>query len=177
MNEAKAAWETLQKQRAQAKNQEDFNARHSIEIDDEDKQEVLVIEDVAKCIRHKELLRKLIWTTFYQKPLQELRKLLEVDKKTGIYKITNKQTQQCYIGQAVDIGERWAQHVKTGLGILSSSYLTNKFYKSLHKEGPEAFTFEVLEECDKDDLDSREKYYIDLFGANEYGYNSTKGNG
>lgn len=131
---------------------------------------------MAKCIRHKDVLRKLIWTTFYQKPLQDLRKLLEADGTTGIYKITNKETQEAYVGQSVDIGDRWAQHVKTGLGIMSSSYLTNKFYRALHSNGPESFTFEVLETCDKDDLDSREKYYIDLFGTKEYGYNTVKGN-
>ena len=42
----------------------------------------------------------------------------------GIYKITNKQTGDIYIGQSVNIADRWKQHVKCGLGIDASA--TNK---------------------------------------------------
>jgi hypothetical protein len=35
----------------------------------------------------------------------------------GIYKITNLNTNMCYIGQAVDMATRWKTHCKCGLGI------------------------------------------------------------
>jgi len=35
----------------------------------------------------------------------------------GIYKITNLLTNECYIGQSVNISDRWKQHCKCGLGI------------------------------------------------------------
>lgn len=31
----------------------------------------------------------------------------------GIYKITNKETQQVYIGQSTDIAQRWKDHLKS----------------------------------------------------------------
>ena len=37
------------------------------------------------------------------------------------------------------------------------------------------FTFTVLEQVDKDKLSEREKFYIDLYESNVYGYNLKKG--
>lgn len=56
-------------------------------------------------------------------------------------------TERMYIGQAVNIGDRWAEHVKAALGIGSTAYQTNKFYKAMHAKGPENFTFQILELC------------------------------
>lgn len=123
----------------------------------------------------QEAFYKLIWTEFYQKPLQALRKVLNADKVTGIYKITNTKSGRMYIGQAVDIGVRWAEHVKCGLGIGSTSYTSNKFYKAMHDEGPENFTFEVLELCDRSKLSDRERYWIDFYNSTSFGYNTKIG--
>jgi hypothetical protein len=38
------------------------------------------------------------------------------------------------------------------------------------------FTFELLEACPRADLDEKEKQYIEIYEANIYGYNTTKGN-
>lgn len=42
-------------------------------------------------------------------------------------------------------------------------------------DGPENFTFEVLEKTDKDKLKERESYYIDFYDSKNYGLNSIKG--
>ena len=44
------------------------------------------------------------------------------------------------------------------------------------EEGAENFTFEVLAECDTDELNGKEKEYISFYHANTWGYNSTVGN-
>lgn len=57
----------------------------------------------------------------------------------GIYKITNKISGKCYIGQAVDIRKRLQQHV--------ASYIrksTLKIYKAINKYGIDNFQVEVL---------------------------------
>ena len=36
--------------------------------------------------------------------------------------------------------------------------------------GPENFTFEVIEECDRAQLDQQEDYWQDYFLAKEFGY-------
>ena len=80
----------------------------------------------------------------------------------------------CYIGQAVDVANRWKQHAKCGLGI--DTPIGNKLYASMQKDNIWNFSWELLEECSKDQLDEKEKFYIELYQAYEYGYNSTKGN-
>lgn len=126
-------------------------------------------------LTRKDAFYKLIWTEFYQKPLQALCKLLNADKSVGIYKITDTRNQRMYIGQAVDIGTRWKEHVKCGLGIGTTSYLSNKFYTALHNHGAENFTFEILELCSRDKLDERERYWIDFYNAASFGYNTKPG--
>ena len=44
------------------------------------------------------------------------------------------------------------------------------------KDGLENFTFELLEECPKEELNKKEAFYINLYESNDYGYNITKGN-
>ena len=91
-----------------------------------------------------------------------------------IYKITNQLTNMCYIGQAVDLAKRWKDHAKCGLGI--DTPVNNKLYKAMQLNGLENFTWEILEECPSNELNEKEKFYIELYQAYEYGYNSTKGN-
>lgn len=101
--------------------------------------------------------------------------VLGIGIKCGIYKITNLNTKLAYIGQSKDIKERWRDHMKHGLGIDTPA--GNKLYEAMKKEGLECFTFEILEECSSDQLDEKEKFYIDLYQTYDFGYNATKGNG
>ena len=41
----------------------------------------------------------------------------------------------------------------------------------MFKCGPESFTFEVLEECAADELNERERYWIEYYHAKDFGYN------
>lgn len=40
----------------------------------------------------------------------------------------------------------------------------------MDKYGVHNFTFELIEECKREDLNSREDYWQDYFKAKEYGY-------
>ena len=91
----------------------------------------------------------------------------------GIYKITNLKTGLCYIGQAVDVAKRWKDHVKCGLGIDTPAQ--NKLYQAMKKDGIMNFTFELLETCERNLLNEKEKFYIDLYQSYDYGYNSNTG--
>lgn len=140
------------------------------------------IEDIETLNRIKSKLHQprilcmLIWSTYYQKPMNTLcNNVLSAATKTGIYKITNQLTKQCYIGQAVDIAARWKQHAKCGLGIDTPA--TNRLYKAMLEDGLHNFSFELLEECSKELLNEKEKFYIGLYASNEFGYNGNKGIG
>ena len=45
----------------------------------------------------------------------------------------------------------------------------------MRSDGPENFTFELLEEVPKDKLRERESYYIDFYDSKTYGLNSVVG--
>jgi group I intron endonuclease len=95
--------------------------------------------------------------------------------KVGIYKITNQLNSMVYIGQAVDIATRWKNHAKCGLGIDTPA--NNKLYKAMIEDGIWNFSWELLEECPKEVLNEKEKYYIGLYDSYAFGYNSNAGIG
>jgi len=73
----------------------------------------------------------------------------------GIYKITNKTNNQCYVGQSIDIDRRWYNH--------RTSDLNYPLYWAINKHGIENFEFIVLEEVkDANLLTSREQYWYQL---------------
>ena len=92
----------------------------------------------------------------------------------GIYKITNKINYKVYIGQSINIEERWKQH-KIYYSNKNLKEYNTKFYKAIRKYGIENFDFEVIEECPIELLNEREKYWIYIFDSFNLGYNSTIG--
>lgn len=97
----------------------------------------------------------------------------------GIYKITNKINGKTYIGQSVNIKQRWAEH-KANLrnNKHENPYLQNAW----NKYGENNFTFKVIEECEQSELDDKEIYWISEYCSykdfeNSKGYNMTIGGG
>ena len=87
-----------------------------------------------------------------------------------IYKATNKLNNKIYIGQTVkDLSIRIRQHLYD-----STKHKTNMlFHKALRKYGQEAFTWEIVMECnDYEELSKLEIYYIDYYNSlSPNGYN------
>ena len=82
----------------------------------------------------------------------------------GIYKITNKLTNESYVGQSVDIYRRWDQHRRMAYA-RNKKQVTYPLYRDMRYYGIENFDFEILEECDKSKLDEREEYWINFYGT------------
>ena len=155
----------------QIKQQAEF---YSLNIDTIDKREVHILHSIESELRDPRPVRMIIWTTYYSKKANDLcSRVLGSNKKTGIYKITNKENGLCYIGQAKDIKERWREHMKCGLGIDTPA--NNKLYQAMTKEGIDNFTFELLEECAAANLNKKEAFYINLYNSYSLGYNSNRG--
>ena len=93
---------------------------------------------------------------------------------TGIYKITNNITNKVYIGLSINIEERWKTHKKR-YKMKSDKEYQKYLYRSMRKYGLEAFTFEVIEECEQKDLSNREIYWISYYDSYANGYNETPG--
>ena len=75
----------------------------------------------------------------------------------GIYKITSP-TGRIYIGQSIDIMFRW----KTYNQKLKKNSQP-RLYRSFLKHGVENHIFEIIEECEFDILDCRERHYQEVF--------------
>lgn len=149
---------------------------YKIKILDQDKEDIQLLQEVAKKLnKDPEPINKIIWELYYKKPTMDLLGRLTPTGQThcGIYKITNLKTNQCYIGQSVDLRNRLRDHIKAGLGISSSN---NKFYTEMKTIGPESFMYEIIEKCDRSQLNEREKYWINFYQSIDWGYNTLQGN-
>lgn len=148
---------------------------YSLSIESKDRNDIQTLERVKKELNNPRILSMLIWQTFFKDKMNELcNNVLGVKTVTGIYKITNQETKECYIGQSVDIGKRFKDHAKCGLDIDRPQ--GNKLYQSMIDYGLWNFSFELLEECSKELLNEKEKFYISLYQSKDFGFNSTQGN-
>lgn len=139
-----------------------------------DLKDIKKLENLKLELNNPRILSMLIWSTYFQKPMNTLcNNVLGTSIVTGIYKITNQENDMCYIGQAADVATRWKQHAKCGLGIDTPA--GNKLYQAMQDYGIWNFSWELLEECSREDLNEKEKYYINLYDSYSYGYNSNKG--
>lgn len=154
------------KRAEEVKQKEQFYKLNLSEIDIE---EIKKLRSIIPYLRSAEPINKVIWKVYYEKSYTDLiGRVIGQGIHTGIYKITNIENQKCYIGQAVNIADRWKQHIKRGVG--AEAPTRNKLYPAMYELGPEQFTFEILEECDKSLLDSREDYWQEFYQAKEFGY-------
>lgn len=167
----KAAHEALLKQQEVKQNKDNYRLKPT----DVDLQDIHSLERLKKTFHKPRVISMLIWQYYFQ-PLakKQFPIILHSNTKTGIYKITNLQTDETYIGQSVDIYKRWTEHCKAGLGI--DAPVGNSLYQAMHNIGLQNFTFELICQCSKEELNEKEKYFIQLYGSNVYGYNVQKGN-
>lgn len=162
--------EEILRQRKIAEEQ-DFYKIHFTEAD---KKDIEILRPIAPRLQHPEVINKIIWSSYYQKPLAELRKrLLPNGDVSGIYKITRIKTNEIYIGQSTSIDRRFQDHVKTALGV--GTLANSQFHRVMSEDGPENFYFEILEEVEKDKLRERESYYISWFKSDKFGLNTFSG--
>lgn len=79
----------------------------------------------------------------------------------GIYKITSP-SKKIYIGQSIDIKSRFSGYKR--LECKKQTIL----YRSFKKHGVDNHKFEVLCECNIEELNEKERYYQDLYSATGY---------
>lgn len=162
---AQAAIEVAKMREADAA-QKDF---YRLQIDELALEDIQELKEVMKKLNQPEVLGKLIWKVYYEKAYTDLCGRLFTKPVMGIYMITNLKNEMCYVGQAVNIQERWRQHIKRAIG--AETPTQNKLYPAMAKFGVENFTFQVIEEItDRNLLDEREDYWQDFYKAKEFGY-------
>lgn len=88
----------------------------------------------------------------------------------GIYLILNKMNQHCYIGQSVDIEDRWRKHRSVAFNEPTNREYQYPLYRAFRKYGLENFEFIVLEELSNatpEELLNREIFWYNVLN-NEY---------
>jgi group I intron endonuclease len=84
----------------------------------------------------------------------------EAYRTSGIYIIENLINNKKYVGQSVDIAERWKRHIYESYDI--KSHLHNIYlYRSIRNYGIENFSFRIIEVVDTDKLTERELYWYE----------------
>lgn len=75
---------------------------------------------------------------------------------TGIYKITDLNSNNFYIGSSININNRWKRHLSQLKNHKHSNYFLQKLFNFY---GASCFSFEIVELCKN--LKEREQYYLD----------------
>lgn len=133
-----------------------------------------ILQEIIPKLYNRSNLNKLIYDIYYSKEAQAMvKRVLNGNQPSGIYKITRLKTGEIYIGKSTNVKDRWIQHCKTaaGCGTIAHSIL----HTTMEKDGIQNFTFELLEEVPKDKLSEREKYWINFYKSKEYGMNEKEG--
>ena len=78
----------------------------------------------------------------------------------GIYQWVNKVNRKRYIGSGVDIERRRNQHVNA---LRRNAHRNDHFQAAFNQYGEDQFSFEVLRECEPDDLLMWEQVYVDCY--------------
>jgi group I intron endonuclease len=92
---------------------------------------------------------------------------MENNEKIGIYQILNTSNGKSYIGQSKNIKNREYQH-------FSKIKIKKHENKKIMLDINDNFVFNVLKECDYEDLDYYEWFYIKMYNSIKNGYNIQK---
>ena len=89
---------------------------------------------------------------------------------SGIYKITNKISNKCYVGSTIDFKKRWNAHFRD---LKNNKHHNVKLQRSYNKYGKDAFSCEILEyiSYQKELIIDRENFWINELNSKSNGYN------
>ena len=175
LTQIQAVYEAATAARLREQEQQDKKLFYQLQISKNQISDIQKLEEWKDQLYDPTIVSKIIWSSYIIKPTSDLcNRVLGSSTVCGIYKITNLITKEVYIGQSVNISDRFKQHIKCGLGIDAST--TNKLYNNMQEYGVWNFTFELLQKCSRDKLNEKERFWINMYQSNKVGMNITKGN-
>lgn len=147
---------------------------YTIQLPEEFQEDIeYLLTTVADKVQHPDIISKLVWAEYVKPNLEDTFKRIEIKAEPGIYKLTSLATGKCYVGKSTNVKTRIADHFKSAVGI--KSIADQAVHHAILKEGFWNWQIEVITYCDKDQLSELEKYYIDFFDAQTFGYNKNGG--
>lgn len=161
--------QTLAKEEAQRK-------YYCLELSDKDNADIqYLVENVAPKLANSAIIPKLCWSEYVSKAFADLANKTGIKDEPGIYKITNLNTNKCYVGKATNCKKRLSDHLKGACGM--TSVADQQIHHAIVEEGFNNWTFEIICYCDKEQLNERERFYITEFHGLDWGYNRNSGGG
>lgn len=147
---------------------------YTIQLPEEYREDIeFLLTTVAAKVQHPDIISKLVWAEYVKPNLDNTFKRIEIKAEPGIYKLTNLDSGKAYIGKSTDIKKRIADHFKSSIGI--KSIADQAVHHEILKTGFWNWSIEAITYCDKDRLSELEKYYIDFFDTQTFGYNRNAG--
>lgn len=98
-----------------------------------------------------------------------------MDKICGIYCVTNLINGKQYVGLSKDCLKRWSDHYSKSYHSTKEDEIKKPLYMAMRKYGRENFSFNILEECEYEDLKEKEIFWIEKLNTYYNGYNATPG--
>ena len=148
---------------------------HRIQLSNSDKEDIQYLLSIEENIHNKQLLYKLIWSEYLQKPFNKMINDCFGARvpKNVIYCIEQIDLKKKYIGKtSAEVSKRWTDHIKNSLNI--GTIKRQPIHEALYKNW-DNFTFSILEEVKDEKLGDREKFYINFFQTDKYGFNIKSG--
>lgn len=149
---------------------------YTIQVPDEYKEDIdFLLTSVASKIQHPDVINKLIWTEYVKPYIDDTFKRVGIESNSGIYKLTNIDSGKSYIGKSTDIKKRISDHFRGAIGI--DRIADQAVHHAIRETGFWNWSIECITYCDKDKLNELEKYYIEFFKTQSFGYNKNIGGG
>lgn len=103
----------------------------------------------------------------------KINEINKISRDSGIYKITNIINNKVYIGSAFNLHNRIYIHCYL---LRRNEHHNPHLQSAWNKYSESSFEFNVIEICNRDDLLTREQFWLDEYKSydNKYGYNICK---
>lgn len=147
---------------------------YTIQLPEEYHEDIeFLLTTVAAKVQHPDIISKLVWNEYVKNNLADTFKRIDIKEEPGIYKLTSLINGKSYIGKSTNVKKRIQDHFKSVVGI--QSIADQAVHHAIRKEGFWNWTIEIITYCDKEKLNELERYYIEFFKCQEYGWNRTSG--
>lgn len=147
---------------------------YTIQVPEEYRDDInFLLTSVAEKIKHPDVISKLIWANYVKPYIDDTFRRVGIKDEPGIYKLTSLINGKCYIGKSTNIKKRISDHMKSVVGI--STIANQAVHDIISREGYWNWTIEPIIYCEKEQLNELEKYYINFFKSQEFGYNVRAG--
>lgn len=156
----------------------------TIRLEQTDREDAALIRKIARGMKCENAVLKATYDVYIKPEIERVVRDQGVAGVSGIYRIWKKDGERelSYIGQAVDVGERWKTHAKRAWGVDNTGRI--KLYQAMMESGIEQWNWELVEAVPVTVsgsgavgtfLSEREKYWGGYYAVKEVGLNSKLG--